>query len=461
LSDIVKSIDERIASVGNPDVRPLVDEAWKCYGVGAFRATIVLTWLAVCADLSDKIDRLSDDGDGEAAEFLKKLLTAESHGLKSAGVMAMQEVEREILSVATQVELIDSVAERELSRIREDRHLCAHLSLRSAGEMYEPSAEIARAHLSCALDNVLTLPATQGKRVVDRYLKHVLDPFFVVAPDHLIQTFYERVRPAARRRIIDVTTKHALLALEVAEMPGTEVVADRMAQCLKTFAARDRNAVGVAISKNVDQLAHLGIGELVTTLQRVGGLDVFWEHVDDALLSRLETRTSTLSPIGNDGRISDECASILSLSAIDSVARRLPELFDRFADLATPGKRQVMAHRAGRCFAPSVAELLRDARSFRNAEELAATIVVPHAVLLTLDDLAALLASWSGNTQCQFASGMPGMAEEVFRRCGHLRPSSDQIWWKFVEEMRISSDGDTDYDEYYRYTNVERLLSND
>ncbi|MFH9016636.1 hypothetical protein ACH4C6_35790 [Streptomyces sp. NPDC017943] len=44
-------LEERVNRVFNPDLRPLVSEAYRCYVSGSARGAIVLTWTAVCADL--------------------------------------------------------------------------------------------------------------------------------------------------------------------------------------------------------------------------------------------------------------------------------------------------------------------------------------------------------------------------------------------------------------------------
>lgn len=57
----------------NPDIRPLVDEAWRSYNAGAYRAAIAATWTAVVVDLIDKIAGLAEAGDGEAIRFTEKV----------------------------------------------------------------------------------------------------------------------------------------------------------------------------------------------------------------------------------------------------------------------------------------------------------------------------------------------------------------------------------------------------
>lgn len=56
-------LEQQVLRVWNPDVRPLVVEAHRCYMSGAARASIALTWVAVCADLIEKFSRLAEDGE--------------------------------------------------------------------------------------------------------------------------------------------------------------------------------------------------------------------------------------------------------------------------------------------------------------------------------------------------------------------------------------------------------------
>jgi hypothetical protein len=131
-------LEEQVGRVWNPDIRPLVAEAYRCYAAGAARASITLTWVAVCADLIEKVNRLAEDGEASTRDLAARIERARDQGADVQAVKAMQDVERTILDKALELELIDSIGKRELERLREDRHLCAHPSLRPLGEFYEP-----------------------------------------------------------------------------------------------------------------------------------------------------------------------------------------------------------------------------------------------------------------------------------------------------------------------------------
>ncbi|MCM3301463.1 hypothetical protein [Streptomyces pseudogriseolus] len=57
----------------------------------------------------------------------------------------MLALEKTLLDTAEKLELIDFTQRKQLERIRDDRHLCAHPSIRPLGELYEPTMEYARA----------------------------------------------------------------------------------------------------------------------------------------------------------------------------------------------------------------------------------------------------------------------------------------------------------------------------
>ncbi|MFI5591105.1 hypothetical protein ACIA5G_39060 [Amycolatopsis sp. NPDC051758] len=155
-------LETLVAQVWSPDVRPLAEEAWRCYNAGAIRASIAATWSAVTADIIVKLIRLADEGDKGAQAFRQQVTDAQDKGLTPEGVRAMQAIEASLVDKAVDFELIDTIGKRELDRIREDRHLCSHPSLRMEGEVYNPRPEAARGHLAIALSTLLVHPPTQA-----------------------------------------------------------------------------------------------------------------------------------------------------------------------------------------------------------------------------------------------------------------------------------------------------------
>lgn len=143
-----------------------ISEAINCYKVGAFRAAIVNTWIAVVFDLIDKVRELSLSGDNAAKQleikyeaYIVQVEQGNEQGKKGA-----LEFERNILEhCKDKLQFFDSQQFIDLLRLREDRHRCAHPSFQRLGVPYKPSAEQARLHIRNAIVNVLSLPPVQGK----------------------------------------------------------------------------------------------------------------------------------------------------------------------------------------------------------------------------------------------------------------------------------------------------------
>ncbi|MFF8882598.1 hypothetical protein [Streptomyces flaveolus] len=158
-----------------------------CYVSGSARGAIVLTWTAVCADLIARTQILHEEGESHAKDLVADVERAQGSA-ESEAIPNMLAPERTRLDTAEKLELINFTQREQLERIRDDRHLCAHPSIRPLGELYEPTMEYACAHLAAALGAVLIYPPSQGRKIVDSFLKHVVDPGFVYDTEYLTHT---------------------------------------------------------------------------------------------------------------------------------------------------------------------------------------------------------------------------------------------------------------------------------
>lgn len=451
------SVERSVADVRDPDVRSLVAEAWSCYGVGAYRACIALTWAAVCADLIGKLERLADEGEGEAQPLIDRVGRARAAGLTPTGVLEMQEVERDVVGVALRLELLDAVTARELGRLRDDRHVSVHTSARPFGEPYLPTADYARAHLAAALAGLLTLPATQGRRVIQRFTAYVGDTDYVKSSSYTVHTFYEQVKPSARRRLIELSAKHALLELPVPEPMDRRVVANRMSDCLHAFAQRDRAAVREALGKVAGRFSDADGETVLLGMGRAGDLEVFWETLPGPLTDRLTQLVDALHPPTTKSEgLSQAGADILSIVASAEARARVPALVTKFEAMGTAARAAVMARRVNPYFLPYIPPILSDAWSFRSAESLTYESVLPYAPLLDVETLERVLSAWATNPQCRTADEMRRYAVDLYQRSAHLRPNDAEVWQGFLQQVRSWEDAES----LYRYVELEAVLTN-
>ncbi len=446
-------LDSLLTQVWNPDIRPLAEEAWRSYNAGAVRASIAATWTAITADIISKLVLLADDGDQNAVAFSRKLASAQAQGLHQDGVRAMQTIEAGLLTEAVEFELIDSIDQRELGRIREDRNLCVHPSLRPLGEVYAPRPETARAHLATALDTLLTHPPTQGGRAMEAFRNYTCDPSFVPATAHIQAAFFDRVRSAARRNIAKVAAKHALRELDPdGRLPAIEY-ADRAAVVLDAFAQRDRELVRAALVSQRESFGKLDGEVQLRAMARLGDQDYFWSLVDDALAGRLQQMLLSLANQAKEwDALPPATSAYLAIVRSHYARARLPLLEERFATLTPLHRMNVVESAPAPYFVPAVLDSITDASSWRIGEQ-AGRLLVQHAQFLTIGTLRTALMAWAGNSQCREASQMPDLALTLFRLTVHLGPEQATAFVAFLHQAqaRVS-------ESYYRYPALEAAL---
>ncbi|WP_329182149.1 hypothetical protein OG754_40250 (plasmid) [Streptomyces decoyicus] len=433
----MRDLEEQIARVRNSEVRPLVQEAYRCYTSRAARAAIVLTWTAVCADLIDKVRVLHEQGEPEAKDMVKEIDAAQGR-LDTESVRTMQRVENTLLERAVTMELIDATHKLQLDRLREDRNLCAHPSLRPLGELFDPPLEHARAHLATALDAVLVHPASQGRKVVDSFAAHVLDDGFLGDPNHIAHVFLHRVRPSAQRRVVEFAARHALLELPVDGINAQEL-ADRMGICLRVFAAEDRGLARDAVAKSCSRLLQTTVPIQRRALARLGDLDVFWAGIDAPMTSQLDAIVDDIGVEHSDDdlrntKLKPSETLALSLVAVAEVRTSLASLERAFIGLPTHKRARVISQRPGPYFGRHLAPLMAEAASFDQGQLLARIALLPNAGDLNLSQLQAVLDAWLDNSQC-WGRAMPGYAVDLYHGTGHLGGARNPLWRAFLDQI--------------------------
>ncbi|MFF2374938.1 hypothetical protein ACFVUW_11205 [Streptomyces xiamenensis] len=428
-------VETRAHRVHNPAVRPLVQEAVRAYNTGSPRACIMLTWTAVCSDLIEKLITLRESGEGAAAELADAV--EDSRGKSDAeAIKKMQTVERKILTKACELELIDGPEQDLLERLRQDRNLCAHPSLRPVGELFEPSLEYARAHLVTALDAVLQRPPSQGRKVLEAFQAHVAAPGFQPVPNYLGITFFERVRPAVRRKLVNLAAKCAVreLAPETLGLQA-DALADRMAQCLKAFADRDTAIVRGELEMQMTHLEQSEPVRHINVLARLGDLSVFWDALPDSLLSLYDSSIANLLQDGQRLRgLTLPWTTVMAMVRNPDHRRRLPALEATFLKLPAGERAAVIAHSPDPYYGPHLADLMKDVGSFDFGQHVASTILLPSAGYLNAQQARDIFTEWADNSQC-WGFHMPALAIRFNEALGHLGDERSPVWNTFLEAL--------------------------
>ncbi|RZJ84710.1 MAG: hypothetical protein EOO64_03060 [Massilia sp.] len=171
----LEDLDELILRCRDEKARSYIAEAVSSYRVGAFRSSIVASWVAVCFDIIEKLRELALAGDPEAEKQVLDLETTRKTGDLSRAL----KFERGILELAKdKFELLSPLEFIDLERLQNDRNRCAHPSLTSDDQAYLPSAELARLHIHSAVTHMLQHPPVQGKYALERLKAQIESDYF-------------------------------------------------------------------------------------------------------------------------------------------------------------------------------------------------------------------------------------------------------------------------------------------
>lgn len=181
MTDSLADLDTLVLRCRAERSRDYVSESIQCYKAGAYRSAIVNVWIAVVFDLVVKIRDLALSGDAKAQRinsryetYIDQINAGNDQGVKNA-----LEFERTIIGTCgTELGFFDHQQTRDLQRLREDRHQCAHPSFQSAGIPHRPNAELARLHLRNAVEHVLSQRPIQGRAAIAELLTTVASDYF-------------------------------------------------------------------------------------------------------------------------------------------------------------------------------------------------------------------------------------------------------------------------------------------
>ncbi len=277
-------LDELVLLCLNKRSYPYISEAVSCYKVGAFRACIVTTWIAVCFDIIEKLSDLSLAGDKAADTILRNIENARSRN----DITRALKLEKDLLGHAKDdFELLSPIEHADLERLHEDRNRCAHPSLISVEQPFTPSAELARVHIRSAVTHLIQHPPVQGKYALERLKADVRSEYFPTdkgkASTSLASGPLKRPRDSLVRSfsiwllkiVLADTCEHSLRRRSYAALLATR------SMNVKVFETLLSEKLTPLFRATDDEDIHLSISLLEE-------LEDCWQYLDDDVKRRLE-----------------------------------------------------------------------------------------------------------------------------------------------------------------------------
>lgn len=417
-------LDELILRCRGEKAKAYIAEAIACYRAGAFRACIVTTWIAVVFDFIHKLRELELAGDKQAQEKLQQLEEIE----KRNDLKASLEFEREVLDLAKgRFEFLSTLEYEDLKRLFDDRNRCAHPSMQSWDEPYQPPGELARYHMRNAVLYLLQQPPVQGKAALDHIWAEIRSEYFPVDISKAIEHFKHgplvRAREPLVRGIIVGLTKSLLLE----HLPQME---------------RERQFSAL---KAVLQI-YVGVGEKVLTedlpkiLQRVS--DTEWVNV----IEYVRYIPLAWDALGEPGRI--KAREFVSSSPPEIIARaianalHISDLRDiatkRIPELSTNTLAELIRSEPLHEYVDIVIQRFAKARSFDEGNKLAGLLLLPLAPVLTEGDVRQTVKVFLENSQLHGSSGTIDVIGEIFKQNRQFAEELKDVWIQVYKDIRLT-----------------------
>lgn len=170
----LSNLDELIQNVRNVHAKNYLNEAIAAYRTGAYRASLIATWISVCVDIIEKIRELSLSEDPAAKKWGQQLDKIQPNDPR-----AMLDFERDLLNIACdELQLISTIEKSHLERLKDDRNICAHPTYSDDGSQFSPPAELALAYIVQSANYLLVHPPVKGKIIVQRLYELINEPSF-------------------------------------------------------------------------------------------------------------------------------------------------------------------------------------------------------------------------------------------------------------------------------------------
>ncbi len=419
MQEELSDLDELVLRCRGDAARTYIREAVACYKSGAFRSSIVATWIAVVYDFLDKLRELEMSGDAAAKDKLQEFEGARA----SNNWRASLQFEATLLeSAQNQFELLSPIEVIDLKRLDEDRNRCAHPSMSSSSEPYRATAELARSHIKNAVTCFLEQPPVQGKAAFERIMKDIQSEYFPQDTEKAIEFF--RGGPLTRARQPLVRN----LTIALSKIILGEIL--KSAKRTRMFAAIN------AIIEMYRQQAEGILRDLLPKLAAAQPDERYYRVIFYA--ARVQGAWDFL---GNAGQI--KAANYIENSDDEDAYRFLPYAIQipalkplankRLADANTQTlARVIKASKSGE-YAELAVPILEKVRSFRGAEALFEELILPQAEFIAAPEAQRVLAAFCENGQITYAVRIPALYLEFLKDTVRLDDELKPHWKKIYD----------------------------
>ncbi|PYD09031.1 hypothetical protein DND62_24200 [Pseudomonas syringae pv. pisi] len=383
MTDTLADLDTLALKCRAERSREYISESIQCYKAGAYRSSIVNVWIAVVFDLIDKIRDLALANDAIAQRinaryetYIEQINKGNDQGVKNA-----LDFERTIISTCgTELGFFDHQQMRDLQRLREDRHQCAHPSFQSPGIPHRPTAELARLHLRNAIEHVLSKPPIQGRAAIAELLTTVASDYF--PKDHqqatiaLQHTSLANPSDGLIRGLVD----SLVFGFANAESPVIGKI--QVSAVLSVLLASHRGVAEPRISQQLSTLVRqVGDPALPSVAMMIASLPELVGLLDDSARVRL----GEFLRVGPETEVLPALAAGRHSALANVVELRIQRMSVNHLAVA------IQEHGLGDLLKSQALQLLSESGSWHTTNDVIEKLLIPIFDILTSDDIRRII----------------------------------------------------------------------
>lgn len=293
----------------------------------------------------------------------------------------------------------------------------------SADETYQLTAELARTHIKNAAMHLLSHPPVQGKAALDRIMNDVASEYFPMSPSDAVS--FLRAGPLARARRPLVRNLVLVLSKELLLKGWNSSNRQRRYSALAAILDMYREIREATLKEAVGILREVPDEKFYRAIFYLANIPLLWDLMDQA--GRIKASTYV------------EKAPEESLERFLHYAIRVPALraaaMERFSEAETDVMAKAISAAPSHDFADLAIRRFRRAGSFRRAESLFSSLILPLAGLLQANDVRQLTEAFLDNGQITYANSIPGMYLDLFKQTEHVATATKANWKKISAKI--------------------------
>ncbi|MES2595202.1 MAG: hypothetical protein V4662_07700 [Verrucomicrobiota bacterium] len=416
------SLDALLTTVRDGESRKLAQEAVTAYQAGAWRASILSIWVAVCADLIGKIRELATGGDAIAVADIQQLEV----WIKSKDLRHLQAFENGLVSSARdKFGMLLQHEATDLVRLQDDRHLCAHPAFIADDTLFAPTPELVRTHITHAILHLLSRPPIQGKQLIERYDRDLRGgslPKLEQDIELVLRTNYlANAKPSSITGLVKALAK-ALVGSESATYKGKE---NQIARSLAVIGRITPSIVDEHVPPLVEKLARdLGDEKILLLCLYMEAEPRIWEWLGSAGQARVLAKVQQ-SPL----------LDIVPAFRARHITAVGEQLLNALQKEELKDQETVLSKRPCKAFVQYVLDLYGFSKSFSTAEKRGSEILIPHAKYLSSEDIGKLntVIRTNKHNQILHAGQTASILTSLFDQVRSLLPSAAPHWTEIAK----------------------------